>query len=89
MTAAELSHTFDPMERALAGGLYEIVVGAEPDGDWRVWFEGFEISGEGENTRITASVADQSALHGVLARLRDLGIPLVEVRRVETDSDPA
>lgn len=69
------------MASALTGGEYEFVVGAALDDNWSVWFEEFHVRSEGETTRLTGEVADQAALHGVLARLRDLGIPILDVHR--------
>jgi hypothetical protein len=47
---------------------------------WSAWFEGLSVAatGQGETT-ITGHLADQSALHGVLGRVRDLGLELVSV----------
>ena len=56
----------------------------ELDPQWSSWFDGLrvECAGPGE-TVIVGPVADQAALHGVLARVRDLGMPLLSVRVVE------
>ena len=75
------------MAGPLTGGHYEIVVGATLDQDWSEWFEGFEVRAEGERTRLHGTVADQAALHGLLSRLRDLGIPILDVHRM-SDSAP-
>lgn len=77
-----------PMDERLAGGRYEIEVGAALDSDCGAWFDGFEVVGSGDVTVLRGVVADQSALHGVLARLRDLAIPLLGVRRIEELPDP-
>ena len=57
---------------------------------WASWFEGLEIRPE-ENgeTVLAGTLADQTALHGVLMRIRDLGLPLVAVSRLEQAEDPA
>jgi hypothetical protein len=63
---------------------YEIRVRGELDPRWSSWFDGLhvECARPGE-TVIVGPVADQAALHGVLARVRDLGMPLLSVRVVE------
>lgn len=49
-----------------------------------VWFEGFSIqSTEVEGTILTGSIADQSALHGMLAKIRDLNLTLISVNRID------
>ncbi len=65
---------------------YEIRVGAELDGSWSAWFEGLEVtSDERGQTVIAGPVVDQAALHGLLAKVRDLGLPLISVRRIGPD----
>lgn len=63
---------------------YEVRVRGELDPQWSSWFDGLrvECSGSGE-TVIVGCVADQSALHGLLARIRDLGLPLLSVRVID------
>ena len=71
----------------LIGGPYEVIVGAALDKDWSKWFEGFEVTAVGRHTRLFGTVADQAALHGLLARLRDLGIPILDVHRLIDPED--
>jgi hypothetical protein len=54
---------------------------------WIAWFEGLSLRHE-ENgqTVLTGPLADQAALHGLLMRIRDLGIPLISVNRIESVS---
>ena len=63
---------------------YEIRVEGHISDSWSSWFEGMAIRHEesGE-TVLSGPLADEAALHGVLAKIRDLGLPLVEVRREE------
>ena len=63
---------------------YEIRVAGVLDGRWAAWFDGLRISVEGEETIIRGLVADQPALHGLLTKVRDLGLCLISVRRLDT-----
>ena len=63
---------------------YEIRVRGRLDRRWSGWFGGFTItSGDDGTSLLTGPVVDQAALHGMLAKIRDLGVPLLSVRRVE------
>lgn len=66
-------------------GLYEIRVGGHLNKRWDDWFEGLTVTrtSNGE-TMLTGIIADQSALHGMLRKIRDLGIPLRSVNRIES-----
>ena len=65
-------------------GTYEIRVQGHLDAGWCQWFDGWTMTREqGGTTLLTGQVADQPALHGTLIRIRDLGLPLLLVRRVE------
>ena len=49
---------------------------------WSRWFDGMQVHpSEDGTTVLSGSVADQAALHGLLAKIRDLGLPLIAVRR--------
>jgi hypothetical protein len=64
------------------GAVYEIRVKGVLDGRWSEWFNGMTLSSDANGeTTLSGPVADQAALHGLLARVRDLGVPLVSVRR--------
>ena len=54
------------------------------DGRWAAWFNGLQISGQDRETVIRGLLADQPALHGLLAKVRDLGLCLISVRRLDT-----
>lgn len=63
---------------------YEIVVNGHLGARWATWFDGFAItSGADGTTVLRGSVVDQAALHGLLQRLRDIGIPLISLTPVE------
>jgi glycyl-tRNA synthetase alpha subunit len=61
---------------------YEIRVKGVLGSGWSAWFDGLEVtSDEHGQTTIAGPIADQAALHGLLAKIRDLGLELLEVRR--------
>jgi hypothetical protein len=64
---------------------YEIRVKGILDGRRAAWFEDLQVSGDGEQTVIAGPVADQAALHGLLAKVRDLVLFLISVRRLDPD----
>jgi len=69
---------------------YEIHIHAVLDESWSQWFEGIELEPTaGDRTRLIGDIEDQSALHGVLARIRDLGLELVSVARIDNNYNPA
>jgi hypothetical protein len=71
--------------------IYQIRIEGQLGQEWADWFDGLSITpGENGTTLLTGPVIDQSALHGLLKKVRDLGTPLVSVNRMETDgsSDP-
>lgn len=64
-------------------GHYEIRIRGHLDDKWADWFEGLIITlEENGDTLLTGEVADQAALHGLLRKVRDLGMPLISVARV-------
>jgi hypothetical protein len=69
---------------------YEIRLQGHLEPRWATWFDGMTLTTEpGGNTTLRGPVVDQSALHGVLARLRDLGVPLVSLTQVPADHEPS
>jgi hypothetical protein len=63
---------------------YEIRVEGLIDGLWEEWFEGMRIDYLNDaETILLGDLKDQTALHGVLDRIRDLGLNLISVRRIE------
>ncbi len=67
--------------------IYQICVEGRLDQKWSDWFGGFSLKLEGEQSLLTGSVPDQSALFGLLGRIRDLNLSLVSVRRVGSERD--
>lgn len=69
---------------------YEIRVAGHLPAQWVDWFEGLTISLEDDGTTLlTGPVADQAALHGLLKKIRDLGLPLVSVNPLEPGTPTA
>ena len=65
-------------------GRYEIRVQGHLDPRWAAWFDGLSLTREaGGTTLIEGDVVDQSALHGLLQKLRDAGLPLISVTQVD------
>jgi hypothetical protein len=62
---------------------YEIRVDSALDDRWADWFGGLQVSSDGKQTVISGLVPDQPALHGLLAKIRDLGLSLILVRRLD------
>jgi hypothetical protein len=63
---------------------YEIRVKGVLDRGWSAWFDGLEVTSDDRGqTTMAGPIADQAALHGLLAKIRDLGLELLAVRRTD------
>ena len=68
---------------------YEIRVRGRLAPHWSTWFDGMHVTSRADGiTVITGPVADQSALHGVIQKLRDVGIPLISLTQVPPPQSP-
>ena len=64
--------------------IYQIRLKGHLGREWADWFEGMTITLEEDgDTLLTGPLVDQSALHGLLKKVRDLGMPLISVNRIE------
>ena len=64
------------------GGSYEIRIKGHLNARWADWFDGLGLTHEGAGTTVIhGPVVDQAALHGLLGKVRDLGLPLIAVQR--------
>jgi hypothetical protein len=67
-------------------GWYEIRLEGHLDSRWAAWFDGLSVTTESDGTTIIqGAVADQAALHGLLQKVRDIGLPLVSLIHLEPD----
>jgi hypothetical protein len=83
--AQQRSQRTDPAWPAV----YQIRIEGHLGHAWTNWFAGLSIELEDNgDTLLTGAVVDQAALHGVLKRVRDLGVPLVSVNRYENGPAP-
>jgi hypothetical protein len=65
---------------------YQITVEGALDARWSTWFDRMKVTSDASGrTTIAGPVADQAALHGLLTRIRDLGLPLIAVHRIDHD----
>ena len=63
--------------------IYHITVQGHLDAGWARWFDELTITNAADGTAVLSGpICDQAALHGVLVKIRDLGLPLLAVQRV-------
>jgi hypothetical protein len=79
-----MSNELDPKKEPGQPVVYQIRIKGHLGSQWTDWFEGLTITLEEDgDTLLTGPVVDQAALHGLLKRVRDLGMPLVSISPVE------
>lgn len=84
-----MSNEFTPRTDPDQPLIYHIRLKGHLGRQWAGWFEGLAITLEDNGeTLLAGPVVDQAALHGVLKRVRDLGMPLVSVNRVKSGEAP-
>jgi len=67
---------------------YQICLKGALDSSWSDWFDGFTITVQDDVTILVGTVVDQSALHGILGKINDLGLSIVFVERIsQTDEE--
>ncbi len=79
-----MSNKRSPERDAVQPMVYQIRIKGHLSRQWTDWFEGLTITlEENGDTLLTGTVIDQAALHGLLKKVRDLGMPLLSVNSVE------
>lgn len=80
-----MSNGLNPKTDSDQPGVYEIRVRGHLGDQWADWFEDLTVTPEeGGETLLAGRVVDQAALHGLLRKVRDLGLPLLSVNRIES-----
>ena len=80
-----MSNTLNPTTDPSQPIVYQIRIEGHLGREWADWFEGLAITAlDNGETLLTGPVIDQAALHGVLKKVRDLGMPLLSVNRVKS-----
>ena len=79
---------------SMTGGkvsVYNIRIKGHLDERWSGWFDGLEITNsQNGEALLSGGIVDQAALHGVLVKVRDLGLPLISVASIDPDQrEPA
>jgi hypothetical protein len=79
-----MSDELDPKTDPSQPMIYQIRIAGQLGRQWTDWFGGLTITLEEDGqTVLSGPVVDQAALHGLLKKVRDLGMPLLSVNRVE------
>lgn len=83
-----MSDNLNPATDPAQATVYQIRIKGHLGRQWTNWFEGLSITLEDNgDTLVTGTVVDQAALHGLLRKVRDLGLPLLSIMRVEPKQD--
>jgi len=81
-----MSERDTPTPNRHEAGRYEIRLTGHLGTRWTAWFDGWTVRHESDGTTVLSGpIADQAALHGVIQRVRDLGLPLISVTQVDAD----
>jgi hypothetical protein len=83
-----MTHVRDTDHGSDRPSIYQIILQGHLSDQWSDWFDGFSITLDGlGQTILVGPVNDQAALHGLLKKIRDLGIPLISVNRLDPGED--
>lgn len=86
MSGQSVSNSSGSVRKANQAPIYQIRLQGHLDQKWLAWFDGLTITLEDNGDMcLTGAVIDQSALHGLLKKIRDLGLPILSINRIESD----
>jgi hypothetical protein len=81
-----MTNSHSPNPQSAQPSVYQIRVQGHLGCQWAEWFEHMTIRREANGeTTVTGSVVDQAALHGLLTKVRNLGLPLLSITRIGSD----
>jgi len=84
-----MSDSDDQRGQPPGAGQYEIRLKGHLADRWATWFDGLSLTCQSDGTTVLRGfVVDQSALHGLLQKVRDTGLPLLSVTRLDPDRPP-
>ena len=84
-----MTQTREPGADPIGSTVYQIRLRGQLGQLWSDWFEGLAITWDDNgDTLLTGSVTDQPALHGLLRKVRDLGVTLVSINRLDASAEP-
>jgi hypothetical protein len=85
----DVTQRAEPAADPIGSTVYQIRLRGQLGQLWSDWFEGLAITWDDNgDTLLTGSVADQSALHGLLRKIRDLGVTLVAINQLDASAEP-
>lgn len=65
----------------------KIIISGHLDKKWKEWFDGMDITYKGDNTILSGNIKDESCLHGILNRIRDLNLKLISVNPADENNN--
>jgi hypothetical protein len=84
----DVTQRAEPGADPIGSTVYQIRLRGQLGPLWSDWFDGLAITWDGADTLLTGEVIDQSALYGVIRRIRDLGVTLISINRLEAGAGP-
>lgn len=75
------------MEKQPESPIYRILIKGHLDAQWMEWFDGMTITYIEQDTLLSGSIVDQSALQSILSKIGSLNLTLISVNQSESDAD--